>query len=101
MHPRTFWEVKGYIIGPLAEIYASSAATGGMPEEWKGANAVPLFRKDGVEKPKDCRSLNIKSVVVKLLEQILRGRIYLHLGRQGQIGMVSTALCVGNHVLQT
>lgn len=42
----------------------------------------------------------LKSVVGKLQEGILSDRIYLLWERQGLIGIVGKALCVGNHVSQ-
>ena len=45
MYPRTLWEAGEKIAGPLAEIFESSTATGEVPEDWRVANVVPLFKK--------------------------------------------------------
>ena len=72
-----------------------------MPEDWRVANVVPLFKKGCREKPGNYRPVSLTSVVGKLLEGILRDRIYRHLERQGLIrdsqhGFVSGKSCLTN-----
>eukprot|EP00061_Rhincodon_typus_P009309 g32719.t1 len=45
VYPRTLWEDWDVIVGPLAEIVASSIATGEVPEDLRLANVVRLFQK--------------------------------------------------------
>ena len=85
VYPRTLWEAREEIAGPLAEIFESSIVTGEVPEDWRVANIVPLFKKGCRKKPGNDRPVNLMSVVGKLLEGILRDRIYRHLKRQGLI----------------
>jgi len=42
--PRILWEVRDEIAEPLAKIFSSSMSTGVLPEDWKEANVVPLFK---------------------------------------------------------
>eukprot|EP00061_Rhincodon_typus_P013580 g40033.t1 len=53
---------------------------GEIPEDWKIANVVPLFKKSSRDNPG-----NYMSVVGKLLEKILRDKIYTHLEANGLI----------------
>eukprot|EP00061_Rhincodon_typus_P012114 g37632.t1 len=46
---------------------------------------VPLFKKGDEEKPGNYRPVSLTPVVGKLLERILRDRIYMYLKRQGLI----------------
>ena len=94
MYSRTLWEAREEIVGPLAEIFESSIVTGERPEDWRAANVVPLFKKGCREKPENYRPVSLTSVMGKLLEGILRDRIYRHLEWQGlirdsQLGFVS------------
>ena len=62
---------------------------------------MPLFKKGCKEKPGNYRLGNLISVVGKLLERILRDKIYRHLGRQGLIrssqhGFVHGRSCLTN-----
>ena len=78
VYPRTLWEAREEIASPLAEIFESSIVTGEVPEEWRVANVVPLFKKGCREKPGNYRPVSLTPVVGKLLEGILRDRIYRH-----------------------
>ena len=93
------WEAREEIAGPLAEIFASSIVTGEVPEEWTVANVVPLFKEGCRETPGKYRPVSLMSVVGKLLEGILRDRIYRHLEmqrliRDSQHGFVSGKSCL-------
>ena len=70
----------------LTEIFISSLATGEVPEDWRIANVVPLFKKGIRDNPGNYRPVSLTSVVGKLLEKILRDRIYSHLETNGLIG---------------
>eukprot|EP00061_Rhincodon_typus_P018619 g47854.t1 len=56
-----------------------------MAQDWRLANVVPLFKKGGKEKSGNYKLVTLTSVVGKLLEAILRHRIYTYLERQGLI----------------
>ena len=45
VYPRTLWKTREEIVGPRAEIFDSSIVTGEVPEDWRVANVVPLFKK--------------------------------------------------------
>eukprot|EP00061_Rhincodon_typus_P011452 g36471.t1 len=45
VYPRTLWEARKAIAGPVAEIFASSIATGEVLEDRRLANVVPLFKE--------------------------------------------------------
>eukprot|EP00061_Rhincodon_typus_P013113 g39282.t1 len=45
VYPRTLWEAREVVAGPLAETVVLSIATSEVPEDWRLANAVPLFKK--------------------------------------------------------
>ena len=88
------WEAREEIAGSLAKIFESSIVMAEVPEDWRVANVVPLFKKGCREKPGSYRPVSLTSVVGKLLEGILRDRIYRHLEmqvliRDSQHGFVS------------
>ena len=45
IYPRILREAREDIAGALREIFVSSLATGEVPEDWRIANVVPLFKK--------------------------------------------------------
>ncbi|XP_067904856.1 uncharacterized protein [Heterodontus francisci] len=45
IYPRLLREAREEIAAPLAMIFASSLSTGVVPDDWRVANVVPLFKK--------------------------------------------------------
>ena len=60
-------------------------ATGEVPQDRRIANVVPLFKKGSKNNLGNYRPVSLTSVVGKLLERILRDRIYSHLEISGRI----------------
>jgi len=60
--------------------------TGVVPEDWRIANVVPLFKKGKRDLPGNYRPVSLTSVVGKVLERIIRDRIYSYLERNELIG---------------
>ena len=85
MFPRLLHEVREEIAEPLARIFMSLLFTGMVPKDWREANVVPLFKKVSRDSLGNYRPVSLKSVVGKLLEKILRDRIYGHLENHGLI----------------
>eukprot|EP00061_Rhincodon_typus_P003128 g19359.t1 len=85
IYPRILREAKDQIAGELTDIYASSLATGVVPEDWRIANVVPLFKKGSKDNLGNYRPESLMSVIGKLLEKIPRDKIYTHLEANGLI----------------
>ena len=83
--PRTLREVRVEIARALTEISQMSLETGMVPEDWRIAHVVPLFKKGSRSIPSNYRPVILTSVVGKLMESILRDGIYYYLDRQGLI----------------
>ena len=64
------------IAKPLAIIFASSVGTREVPGDWRVEGVVPLFKEGSRDSPGNYRPVSLTSVVDKLMEKILRGRIY-------------------------
>eukprot|EP00061_Rhincodon_typus_P002622 g18031.t1 len=56
-----------------------------VPEDWRIADFVPLLKKGSTDNPGNYRSVSLTSMVGKLLEKILRDKIYVHLEANGLI----------------
>jgi len=70
------------IAGALTQIFNPSLATvGGVSDDWRAANVVPLFKKGCRDEPGNCRPVSPTSVGGKLLKE----NIYLHSERQSLI----------------
>ncbi|XP_069777653.1 DNA repair-scaffolding protein isoform X2 [Narcine bancroftii] len=49
--PRTLREMSVEIAGPLADLFKISLVTGEVPEDWRVAHVVPMFKKGSKSKP--------------------------------------------------
>jgi len=101
IYPRILREAWEEIAGALREIFVSSLASGEVPEDWRIASVVPLFKKGSKDNPANYRPVSFTSAVGKLLERILRDRIYSHLEINGrtserQHGFVKGRSCLTN-----
>ncbi|XP_059805904.1 uncharacterized protein LOC132380941 [Hypanus sabinus] len=85
LFPRLLHEAREEIAEPLARIFVSSLSTGMVLEDWKEVNVVPMFKKGSRDSPGNNRPVSLTSVVGKLLEKILRDRMYGHLENHGLI----------------
>ena len=96
--PRILREASVELAGALANIFKMSVLTWEVPDDWRVAHVVPLFKKGSKRKPGNYRPVSLTSVVDKLLEGMIRDRIYNYLDRQGLIRDCQHGLCVVGHV---
>ncbi|CAM4592532.1 unnamed protein product [Lepidochelys olivacea] len=79
LHPRVIKELADVIAEPLAIIFENSWRLGEVPDNWKKANVVPIFKKGKEEDPGNYRPVNLTSVPGKIMEQVLKESILKHL----------------------
>ena len=89
------------ICHPLAMIFRSSIDNNFVPNDWKMANVVPIFKKGSRGDPSNYRPVSLTCVVGKLLEKIIKTNIMDHLLSnsiiQGsQHGFMPSRSCVTN-----
>ncbi|CAM4575936.1 unnamed protein product [Lepidochelys kempii] len=79
LHPRVLKELADVIAAPLAIISENSWPSGEVPDDWKKANVVPIFKKGKEEDPGNYRPVSLTSVPGKIMEQVLKESILKHL----------------------
>ncbi|CAM4648414.1 unnamed protein product [Lepidochelys kempii] len=79
LHPKVLKELADVIAEPLAIIFENSWRSGEVPDDWKKANVVPIFKKEKEEDSVNYRPVSLTSVTGKIMEQVLRESILKHL----------------------
>uniref|UniRef100_A0A452HTN8 Reverse transcriptase domain-containing protein n=1 Tax=Gopherus agassizii TaxID=38772 RepID=A0A452HTN8_9SAUR len=80
-HPRILKELTEEIYEPLAIISEKSWKTGEIPEDWKRANTVPIYKKRNKDNLGNYRPLSLTSVLGKRMEQIIKQSVCKNLRR--------------------
>ncbi|CAM4564646.1 unnamed protein product [Lepidochelys olivacea] len=101
LHPRVLKELPAVIAEPLAIIFENSWRTGEVPDDWKKANVVPIFKKGKKEDPGNYRPVSLTSVPGKIMELVLKESILKHLHerkviRNSQHGFTKGRSCLTN-----
>jgi Reverse transcriptase (RNA-dependent DNA polymerase)/Endonuclease-reverse transcriptase len=79
IHPRLLKELKEIISRPLAIIFRHSLDTGAVPQEWRKAKVIPIYKKGAKSEPGNYRPVSLTSVPCKLLEGLIKDAIMKHL----------------------
>ena len=85
IHSRILKEGVESISIALDKLYTRSLEYGEIPDDWKRANVVPIFKKGSKEDPNNFRPVSLTPVVCKILEKIVKKGICQHLEREGLI----------------
>ena len=65
----------------LTEIYQTSLNTGVVPQDWKDAHVVPLFKRDERHLAYNYRTVSLTSITCKVMEHIVHSSVMGHCDR--------------------
>src|SRR6218665_3674293 len=85
----------------LAQIFNKSMQTGDVPQEWRDALIVPLFKKGNRSDPRNYRPVSLISVVCKVMMRIVKDNVVEHLNeynvrKDSQHGLTRGRSCLTN-----
>ena len=72
LHPYVLKACANSLCKPLTILYTQSISSGVLPDEWKQAHVAPIFKKGQRNQASNYRSVSLTSLVVKILESIIR-----------------------------
>ena len=75
LHPRVLRELVGVIAEPLSAIYLHSWSSGEVPEDWRLADVIPVYKKGRKKDLGNYRPVSLTSIPGKLMEQIILAEI--------------------------
>ncbi|GAB0205855.1 mitochondrial enolase superfamily member 1 [Grus japonensis] len=98
IHTRVLMEV---LTKPLSIIYQQSWLHGEVPDDWKLANVIVIYKKAWKEDADYYRPVSLTSVLGKILEQIILSAITQHIQdnkaiRHNQHGFMKVRSCLTN-----
>ena len=67
------------IAEPLSKIYQLSYETGSLPDDWKKAHVVPIFKKGDRTNRENYHPVSLTSVPCKIMESIIKESLVKHL----------------------
>ncbi|PKU44780.1 rna-directed dna polymerase from mobile element jockey- hypothetical protein [Limosa lapponica baueri] len=79
MHLQVLRELTEVISGLLSLVFERSWRTSEVPEGWKKANVIPVFKKGKKEDLRNYRPVSLTSIPGKMMEQLILGVISKHL----------------------
>jgi len=77
--PLFFKKVKHSLAKPLSSLYSQLLSVGFVPDSWKNAIIIPVFKKGLVEKVNNYRPISLTCVIGKIMERIIAVELYKHL----------------------
>ena len=89
------------VIYPLVLLFRKSLQEGQLPEQWKKASVVPIFKAGSKKSPSNYRPVSLTSRVCKILERIIKKQVTQHLQDKELIspeqhGFVAKKSCLTN-----
>ncbi|CAM4534756.1 unnamed protein product [Lepidochelys kempii] len=101
IHPRVLKELKCEIAELLTMVCNLSFKSATVPNDWKIANVMPMFKKGSRGDPGNYRPVSLTSVPGKLVETIIKNKIVRHivehkLLRKNQHGFCKGRSCLTN-----
>lgn len=94
-HPRVLKEAADVLAFPLAMVFQKSVNEGFVPNDWKLADITPIFKKGSKKDPYNYRPISLTSIVVKVLESVIRDSVIEHMTSNNLLAEQQHGFCPG------
>jgi len=78
-HPYDLFNFCDGLVIPLTMLFNKSLGEATLPDSWKDANSMSIFKKGCRTKPNNYRPVSLTSVICKMLETIIKTHLMDHL----------------------
>ena len=95
IHPRILKELAEEISYPLKLLFDKTMTAGKLPNKWKMAEVIPLFKKGCKSTPGNYRPVSLTSVVCKIFEGFVRDSLYNHFVENNLLSINQFGFCKG------
>ena len=75
IHPRILYEMRVVLALPLKLMFQHSFNSKTLPEDWRSADVVPIFKKGSKSNVKNYRPVSLTCICCKIMESIIRDNI--------------------------
>ncbi|KAK8741933.1 hypothetical protein OTU49_002018 [Cherax quadricarinatus] len=101
LYARVLKECKEELSTPLANLFNISLQTGMVPDKWKMANVIPIFKTGDRSLASNYRPISLTSIVGKFMESIIAEAVRSHLEKhklinESQHGFTKGRSCLTN-----
>ena len=93
LHPRVLKELAPQIAAPLSWLFNACLETSSVPNEWRHAVVVPIFKKGSRQSASNYRPISLTSTVCKTMEAIMRDKILNHLATNNLLSPHQHGFC--------
>ena len=99
MSPRLLVSIVEEICDPLVMLFRKSMERGSVPEDWRRANIVPIFKAGSRSKAENYRPVSLTSQICKVFEGLIRDVIVGHLERNDLLNITQHGFRKGRSCL--
>ena len=82
---RLLKEGAPWLSEPLVALFNQSLKSGQLPSDWTSANVTPVHKKGSKHDPKNYRPVSLTSIVVKIIERLVHGKIINFLNEHNKL----------------
>ncbi|KAG6933041.1 hypothetical protein G0U57_020115, partial [Chelydra serpentina] len=99
IHPRVLKELKCEIAELFTRVCNLSFKLASVPNDWKIANVMPIFKRGSRGDPGNYRPVSLTSVLGKVVETIVKNKIVRHIEEHKLLGKSQHGFCKGKSCL--
>ncbi|XP_065582753.1 uncharacterized protein LOC136041889 [Artemia franciscana] len=98
LHPWLLIESNSHISLPLVRIFNMSLAKKSVPNDWRTANIIPIFKKGDKDSPGNYQPVSLTSAICKIMEGMINHALINYLEENTLISNRQHGFCRGRSI---